>query len=173
MSKQWYGVRCATRQEAKVIERLKEAKIEAYMPAIKRWRRRAGVREKADVAMFPGYVFVCCDIADLFRIRSIEGVHQFVRRVNELGDYEPFVFPDEVIGNVLLAQDRGEFDETKTYHEYRPKKGDQARVIAGRYRGWIVWVLGSTPKQRKAKVRLEGGREDYVFDLDFAHMDAA
>lgn len=169
----WYGVRTATRQEKRVKDRLTEAGIETYMPAIKRWRRVNGVREKTDVAMFPGYLFVNCRVTDLYEIRAIEGVHQFVRGVNEAGEYVPYTFESEDIGNVMLAQDRGEFDETKTYKEYRPNKGETARVVAGRWRGHIAHILATSPKQRKAKVRLEGMRLDLHFDLDFGHMDAA
>jgi hypothetical protein len=59
-----------------------------------------------------GYVFVFCTPADFHRIREIEGVHQFVRIVNDADELEPMPFPKEALGDLMARQVFGEFDET-------------------------------------------------------------
>lgn len=170
---QWYAVRTATRQEAKVVASLQERGLEVFMPARARWRQTRSAKVRVEVALFTGYMFILCSPAEFYEIRATEGVHQFVRIMGDDGEFAPMPFPAEAIGDIMLRQDLGEFDETRSKPQrYSPRKGDRVMVTGGKWYGYLAEVLSLAPNKRSAKVRIEGvgGAPTSV---GYASMDAA
>lgn len=173
IERQWYCLRTATRQEARCVENLKEQKIEVFMPASARWRRLRSTKTRIETALFPGYLFILATPKDFYRIRAVEGVHQFVRVMNDAGEFEPMPFPAEAIGDLMARQELGEFDATKNEKpRYEPKVGDKATITHGPWTGYIAEILSLTPSERKARVSMDG-KFGGKLTLDIAHLDAA
>jgi hypothetical protein len=55
--------------------------------------------------------------------------------------------------------------------EYRPRTGGSAKVIGGKWRGYIAEILSPKPSQRKAVVTLQGLKARQI-TLDVARLDA-
>lgn len=171
----WYAIRSSTRQEGRAYEALSEQGFRAYVPKETRWLRSQWTKTKVDRPLFPGYLFVQCAPADFYRIVETDGVHQFVRTMRNSGELEPMAFPDEAIGDLISQQHFGEFDVTRSKPKRtRPKNGERAAVVGGKWRGYFAEVLATSPKQRHAVVMLETINDGRVkMTLDAAHLDAA
>jgi transcription antitermination factor NusG len=171
----WYAVRCATRQERRATDGLHQRGFDTYAPMETRWRHLRAVKDKIQRPLFPGYLFVRCTPGDFYDIGETDGVSQFVRAPLNGIDLEPLPFPDECIGDLMARQHFGEFDQTrKTPMRTRPKAGDRANVIGGKWRGYVAQVLSTSATKRKAIVLLETMHAGPVkMTLDVAHLDAA
>jgi Transcription antiterminator len=149
----WFAIRCTSGREGKAIEAIealakKEAlDLEAYMPAVTRWRRirmsrKNVVREKFDRALFPGIVFIWAFPAHCGRISSeIEGVKFYTRR-DAKGDNVVAVLPSAGIEAIRWLHIQGEFDETRPKGpEYTPAIGDKAYAEKGEWVGRIGEIV--------------------------------
>jgi transcription antitermination factor NusG len=169
----WYCIRCPAPSRA--ARNLKERSFETYHPIETRWRHLRGVKSKVDRSLFPGYMFVRCSPADFYAISKTDGVGSFVRLLANGIDLVPMAFPDDCIGDLMSQQFFGEFDATRgAQKRTRPKPGERANVVGGKWRGYVAEVLSMSPKTRKAHVLLEtiqGARVPMT--LDMAHLDAA
>ncbi len=169
----WYCIRCPS--PAKAALNLKDRRFDTYHPVETRWRHGRVNKIKIDRSLFPGYMFVRCTLADFDAITNIQGVGSFVRYSTNGVDRIPLAFPDECIGDLISQQHFGEFDMTRSAsRRARPKPGERANIVGGKWRGYVAEVLSMSPKTRKAHVLLETIQGDRVrMTLDMAHLDAA
>lgn len=169
----WYCIRCPS--PARAAHNLADRRFETYHPVETRWRHRRGLKTKAECSLFPGYMFVRCSPADFYAITKVEGVGSFVRYPANGVDLVPMAFPDDCIGDLMSQQHFGEFDATRAdRRRAKPKPGERANVVGGKWRGYVAEVLSMSPKTRKAHVLLETIQGDRVrMTLDMAHLDAA
>ena len=58
MPPQWFAAWTRSHCEQLVHDQLIGKRFHAFLPTIKTWSRRAGVRHLIPVPMFPGYVFI-------------------------------------------------------------------------------------------------------------------
>ena len=158
----WYAIKTKPLAEPRLIAELKRLKLDTYRPMSTHYLRKRSGKVKVKRPIFAGYVFVCCSIAeDYERIRSADGFAHFVKRA---GTDNPFRFPDMKIGDLMMRQRFGEFDDQKPKEgQYQPKKGDRVLVIAGKWYGYFAEVLGLVSKKKRVKVRFdEGGAEGEI-----------
>lgn len=166
----WFALRCIAGRENKIIAaiadlaRREALDMEAYMPAITRWRRvrvsrKNVVREKFDRALFPGIVFVWGFPAHCGRIDSeIDGVKFYTRRDGQ-GDNVPAVLPTAGIEAIRRLQAAGEFDETTPRApDYTPAVGDKAFVEDGDWVSQLGEILKIKAKQGTATLIIDGRR---------------
>lgn len=168
----WYAVRAATRREGTAFDGLTERGFSVFLPMVTLWRRqRRGGDEKVQRPLFPGYMFVLCSEQDFPDIQGVEAVHQFVRYVKN-DELTPMPIPLAAVIEMQAAERLGEFDYTRTIKpQYRPKKGEKVKVIAGPWQSFIGKVL-DTPTGKRALVMIEGPHGRGVA-LDVAHLSAA
>lgn len=153
----WYAIKAKPTRERSLLAGLKRLKLDTYRPASTHvLRKRAGKKQTIKRPLFPGYVFVCCSIADHYElIRKLDGFGRFVHRA---GTENPFRFPDMKIGDLMMRQRFGEFDGPAPKEgKYRPQKGDRVLVVAGKWYGYFAEVLGLVSKKNKVKVRFDLG----------------
>jgi transcription antitermination factor NusG len=169
----WYCIRCPS--PARAAHNLKERQFETYHPVETRWRHGRVNKVKIDRSLFPGYMFVRCTPNDFYAVTKTEGVGSFVRYPSNGIDLVPMAFPDECIGDLISQQHFGMFDATRSAQKRaKPKPGERAKVVGGKWRGYVAEVLSVSPKTRKAHVLLETIQGDRVrMTLDVAHLDAA
>lgn len=169
----WYGVRSATRQEQTLADGLKRIGIETYQPELTFWRRLRSKKTKANRALLPGYLFVLCTPADFDSIHAVDGFHQFVRAMADDGMLYPLPFPDVAIGDLMMRQAKGDFDDTRAEPDpYRPAVGERAIVTGGTWYDFVVEVLSLNPSKRQARVKVMGMNFPPV-TLPYKNLDAA
>lgn len=158
----WYAIKAKPLAEARLVKDLVRLKLDTYRPMSTHYLRKRSGKVKVKRPIFAGYVFVCCSIADHYEaVRKLDGFGRFVHRA---GTDNPFRFPDLKIGDLMMRQRFGEFDEEKPKEgQYQPKKGDRVLVVAGKWYGYFAEVLGIVSKKKQARVKFdEGGAEKDV-----------
>lgn len=142
----WFVLCVEPRTERRVADDLRKAKRRAYVPEQSVMRRTSHRRRYAACVMplFPGYVF-----ADLLptpeawhAARAVRGVNGFVTVANGI---TPVRIDDEVIGDIMSAQERGLLTARRL--------GDMPRIVT---MGTRVIVLGG-PHDGVAAVVVRGG----------------
>lgn len=158
--------------EVRLVAELKRLKLDSYRPMSTHYLRKRSGKVKVKRPIFAGYVFVCCSLADDYdRVRGADGFAHFVKRA---GTDNPFRFPDVKIGDLMMRQRFGEFDDQAPKAEkYQPKKGDRVLVISGEWYGWFAEVLGLVGKKKKAKVRFDGRAATHEVEISKLTPEAA
>lgn len=175
----WFAVRCAVGREKRVCEAVfdlcanENVDVTAYTPFATRWRRvrfsrKYTRREKFDLALFPGIVFVWCgvtesgpdvaiDEAHYAAIKGVEGVRDFYQVRNAAGEGRAAPLPSRAILQIQVRESQGEFDETRPKApDYTPAIGDRAFVEDGDWVSQIGEILKIKAKQGTATLIIDG-----------------
>lgn len=158
----WYAIKAKPNGEVRLVKELKRLKLDTYRAMSTHYKRKRSGKVTIKRPIFPGYVFVCCSIADHYQpIRALDGFARFVLRA---GTDNPFKFPDMKIGDLMMRQKFGDFDDEKPKEgQYQPKKGERVLVVAGKWYGYFAEVLGLVSKKKRVVVRFdEGGAEKEI-----------
>lgn len=156
----WYGVRSATRQEATLETALRAMKFEVFYPKWVFWRKLRTSSKPGERPLFPGYLFIRVTTEDFHRVHEADGFHQFVRALDADGIQRPLAWPEEVIGDLMLRSDLGDFDETRRErHRFLPAKGNRVGITKGKWAGFVAAILSASPKDRRVMVGLENMTE--------------
>ena len=136
----WYVLYTLPRSEKKVNEKLLEKKYISYLPlhcSIREWRNR---KIKTEIPLFPGYVFVKSQRHDLYFIKEMKGVVNFVSFYKG----EPAVVPDKEIEMVkkILNQDC----EVRSEQFY--KVGQPVVIQRGPLAGMVGTLIEERSKSR-------------------------
>ena len=114
MPRRWYIIRTKPRAEYLAAEELRRDGFEIFSPRVK----SPGPISHADTPLFPGYLFLCCDLEGE-RSSSIRQAHHVAGWVS-FGGQVPSV-PDEVVAELrerVAAIDRG----GGLWRRYRPRE---------------------------------------------------
>ncbi len=134
----WYAVQTRSLYEAKVSDRLTEARIENLYPTYQT-RSKWSDREKLiSRSLFPSYLFCRIDPFQRAAVAAIHGVYQL------LGGRTPLEVPESEIAQVRLLMASPELLAPVVY---QPRPGDQVEVIAGVFSG----VTGSVERWKQQK----------------------
>lgn len=76
VSPRWYALWTRSHCERLVWDQLAAAGFDAFLPTIDVWSRRAGIRHRIQVPMFPGYLFLrrAMDKASYIEVRKMRGL---------------------------------------------------------------------------------------------------
>lgn len=94
----WFAVHVRSRHEFRVFDRLTQAGIEAFLPAVERLSRWKDRKKLIDFPLFPGYLFVRIskDYHDMLAVLKTNGVVRFLGLIP--GEPEPV--PDDQISSL-------------------------------------------------------------------------
>jgi transcription antitermination factor NusG len=138
---------------------LRQAGYVAYCPQ-ERVTKRRGRREPVDIAraIWPGYMFVCCEPDRLGAALVIGDCMDFLRYTDASGSRGPLRMREGVLIPIILAEMFGALDFTdKTPASYKPAKGDRVRITAGVFRDYLARVTSVSKNTAKLTVE-KGGR---------------
>lgn len=168
--RRWFAIRCIAGREGRIIAAIADLAhrqaldLEAYMPAVTRWRRirssrKNVVREKFDRALFPGIVFVSGLAVHCSVITSeVDGVKFYTSR-NKRGDNVPAVMPTAGIEAIRRLQEAGEFDETRAKApDYTPALNDRAYIEDKDWVSQIGEIVKIKKSQGTATLIIDGRR---------------
>ena len=148
-SEGWYAVRTRSRHEQKVNDQLIGKSFEVFYPQIKVWSRRKDRRKKIFKPLFPGYLFVHCNLTDenWLNILKTFGV------VNLLGygDQSPSPVPDEQILSIKRVLDT---DIPIVVHPYL-KEGQRVIVLDGPLKDVTGVFIGVNNKKGKLIISVD------------------
>ncbi len=120
----WFVVQALARREAKAQFHLRQQGFRAFLPVVTRTVRHARKTHSANLAAFPGYLFVPLDL-QRHRWRSVNGTFGVSRLV--MGKSFPLPVPPGIVETLLDYRDKGgvcRFDRDLVV-------GQQVRVMSG------------------------------------------
>jgi len=143
MARNWYVIRTEPRAEYMASAELDRAGFEVFSPRVKTQHPRAG---HADVPLFPGYLFLRCDLAEdapTFKqvAPHVSGWVSFGGVVPPLADE----FVDALQQRLINIDDYGGL--WRRFH-----RGEKVRIVAGKVQGFAE-VL-EEPRSPQARVRV-------------------
>jgi transcription antitermination factor NusG len=169
---EWYALCAAPRRETVVAAGLAERGFTFFLPM--QTDHRAGKIHMEP--LFPGFVFVLCELADLAEQRALDGVDGLFRYTRNDGMLWPVEFPGRVILGLQIEERSGTYDFTKDRKPppYKPSKGDTVRITAGDYYGFLATVLRAKQGDRyELLIQHEAFTSPRKRTEDVAHLAAA
>ena len=164
MGSHWYVARTKPLAEYAARDGLRGAGLEVILPCVQTPRPRNGHQ---DVPLFPGYLFVRCNLETL-SWRRLRWIPHFVGLV-KFGDVATWV-PDEVITG-LVDRVKGINKEGGLRSWVRP--GDVIRVVLGRGESSAEVVELPKSPQGRVRVLLEFMQRQVYVDIPWRYVQGA
>lgn len=143
----WYAAYTKPRNEKKVLERLTEAGIEAYLPLQKRLKQWSDRKKMVEEPIFRSYIFVRIEQKDYFNVLNTPGV---VRYITFEGKAVPI--PDKQIDQVKLLLEQKDIEVDVAEEPIKP--GTMVEVTSGSMIG-LVGELVELHGKKRVVVRLD------------------
>lgn len=133
-TKYWYAIFTKPRAEKKVLERIEDEGIEAFLPLVKTVRQWSDRKKTVIIPLIPSYVFVSLPEKDLNKTLPIPGT---VNVLKHLG--KPAKIREVEIENLRILSSNSESkDISNCVNVY---KGDAVEVINGPFLGLIATCI--------------------------------
>ena len=139
----WHVIYTRPRFEKKIFTRLKERKVETFLPLQKVMRQWSDRKKKVEVPLFPNYLFVHISSGDKWNVLSIEGVVRFLQFEGKsaiLSETEMNTIRKSLLGNPEISNKRFE-------------KGDQVVIMHGPLKG-LKGILVHNNGRNKLAIRI-------------------
>ncbi len=143
----WKVIYVSSRAEKKVAERLKEKRIECYVPMKKELKQWSDRKKMVESPLINGYVFVRPDALQRDEVLQQQGVLNFVRYNG--GDA---IVRDLEMAALKSIEEKGYFVDGHFVSDLKP--GDAAMIQAGPFKGL------------RGHVKLTGDKEIYTIVID-------
>lgn len=159
----WYCVQALVKKERLAAAAIKDrAGVETFAP-LHHFVRPTRVGKKRFVeALFPGYIFVRCDIGQCGRLLlSINGVRDLVR----YGDHVPTI--DDAFIQSLKAELAQHLD---TPAEDEPEAGSTVQVVSGPFASFTAQVLSCDSQRQRVALLLDFLGRELTIELDRAQV---
>ncbi|MBN1990726.1 MAG: UpxY family transcription antiterminator [Bacteroidales bacterium] len=142
----WYAAYTKPRNEKKVLERLRETGIEAYLPLQKRLKQWSDRKKFVEEPIFRSYIFVRIELKDYFNVLNTTGI---VRFITFEGKAVPI--PDKQIDQVKLLLEQKDVEVDVSEEPIMP--GTMIEITSGVMIGLTGELVEHQGKQ-KVVVRL-------------------
>ena len=142
----WVAAQVRPNMLKKACVHLENQCFEFFAPSRKETIKSGARFKQVDKLLFPGYVFVKCNIAshDIVTLNATSGLSRVVRGI----DAGPGIIPNEFIDELMWACDEN------TQSVSTLKKGEKVRLIDGPFVGLVGEIL-STDANGRLKVLFE------------------
>jgi len=150
---EWYIIQTNPNCEKKAVGELRRAGVRVYLP--KRAERKVNKRTKAVTIRrrpaytgylfirFPDHLYDMRGVPPFGLARRCQGVKEFLRAMNVVGEWEPFAIPHRIVAAIMRLQRQRNFDDEKTRQGYMARtysKGKQMRVSDGPFTSFIATI---------------------------------
>ena len=163
----WYALYTHSHCEQLVYEQLATKGFHLLLPKIQVWSRRAGVRHRIEVPMFPGYLFLhsLVDSATYIEIRKARGL---VRILGQGWDRLAVVPAEEIhaIGAVLRSR-------LPIYPHPYLQEGQRVRVIRGLLSGVEGILAGGKANKGRLVLSVELLQKSVAVEVDGSDVEKA
>ncbi|MCH6256893.1 hypothetical protein MLD52_10065 [Puniceicoccaceae bacterium K14] len=156
----WYCFRTQSKRERIAAAHLKlEASLEAYSPQISYYKKTRTGKKRFVEAVFPGYVFVRCDLSfNLRRVLSTRGVSGIVK-------YGPRIPSLPRVLVETLKANLGCEAQPKVLVQDAFKKGDAVSVVEGPFANLSAVVQYYMPATERVRILVEFLGDERQIDL--------
>jgi len=137
----WYAIFTKPRSEKKVLQRMLDYEIEAFLPLIKTIRQWSDRKKTLEVPLIPSYVFVKMPEKDLYKTLPIQGT---VNVLKHLG--KPAKIRDVEIENLRILSGNG--SDHQVTNKIDISSGDEVEVINGPFMGLIATCVNDGKNHR-------------------------
>ena len=123
----WFAVYVNVKHEKKVVQKLKEQHIEAYVPFVKKLQQWSDRKKWVEFPMLSGYVFVKIDILEKEKILQCPGVFSFIK----FNNCEAKISDAEI--DILKSIECSGYDVTQEFEEFNIL--DEVEITQGQLKG--------------------------------------
>ncbi len=139
--KNWYAIFTKPRSEKKVLQRMQDHEIEAFLPLVKTVRQWSDRKKTLEVPLIPSYIFVCLPEKELYRTLPIQGTVSVLKHLGK-----PAKIREVEIENLRILSNNSES------HNIEPgisvSKGDDVEVTNGPFMGLIATCINEGKNHR-------------------------
>lgn len=146
-SSNWYAVRCATRQELRAAEGVREQGIVAYLPTETVWRDHARKVDRKAKALFPGYMFAQVSPGQVHQVLETDGVSQIIGGPTDI-NRRGLPVPKRGLAWLVAAEHMGAFNRTIDPPEPTYAPGRKVRVRSGKLTGALGEIMEAKGQKR-------------------------
>jgi transcriptional antiterminator NusG len=164
---QWFVLWTHSHSERLVHDQLAGRGFEMFLPTIKTWSRRSGLKAAVALPMFPGYVFLRHDIDKRSHVEILKA-RGLVRVLGERWDRLTPV-PDDEIEAIRRVV---ELDVPVFAHPYL-RDGQQVRIIDGPLAGLEGLLISTKPQKGLFVVSVELLQRSVAVEVDCTQVRAA
>lgn len=142
----WYVVSTNPQCEKKATGELRRAGVRVYLPkrTFEARNRKTGVVSVKNRPLLVGYLFIRFEgVPNWYAARQCQGVKDVLRFMNDVGEWEPFPIPSELVGAMMRRQRSREFDDIERRRRMRTatyRKGQKMRVIEGPFASFLATI---------------------------------
>ncbi len=154
--RQWYAVYTQSRAEKKVVKRLEEEGLEAFLPLQKCIRKWSDRKKIIDRPIISSYVFVNIRKRDFVTVMKTMGVVKFI-----MFEGEPVTIPEQQIVNLKILSN-SEVDVVVSGEVFI--KGDMVEVLYGSLTG-LKGELIRVGNKRKVVMRIISSDLNLTVDI--------
>lgn len=143
----WYCLRCQPKKERIAVMHLqKEVQVDAFAPRISFYKKTRTGKKRFVEALFPGYVFVHCNIEECLRfLLSMPGVTGVVRYGNVIPS-----LPDQLMTDLV---DRfPSQDEPIQVNQETFEPGSEVTVVEGAFKNLNAVVENYLPAKKRIQI---------------------
>ncbi len=147
-SVKWYALRTKSRHEQKVTDRLLSKKIHAFLPTIEVWSRRKDRKKRITQPMFPGYLFVECELTKdaWLEIVKTPGAANLLGYADK-----PVPVPEEQVHSIQKLVESG----LHVRHHPYLDAGDRVQVVDGPLKGAEGIMVGVIEKRQRLVISVD------------------
>lgn len=151
--KKWFALYVNVRHEKKVMLKLLEKGIEAYVPIVKQMRQWSDRKKMVELPLFTGYVFVKLMNSEMDKPRWVDGVINFLRFENK-----PAAIRNEEIEGLKYFVDNG-YNLALETDKFMP--GQKVNINLSQFKDF-TGIVESITKDEYVMVSFEGIRKNLL-----------
>ncbi len=139
----WYVAETHPQSESRALAHLARQGYDAYLPRYLKRRRHARRTDTVKAPLFPGYLFVCMDVAKTRwrAIRSTIGIRHLICEGEK-----PVPVPPGVVEDIRAQEDEAGLVPVAPPVPFQP--GEEVRVTAGPLREQVGWFQRVADRER-------------------------
>ncbi len=139
--KNWYAIFTKPRSEKKVLQRMLDNDIEAFLPLVKTVRQWSDRKKTLEVPLIPSYIFVFLPERELYRTLPIQGTVSVLKHLGK-----PAKVREVEIENLRILSNNSENHNIEP--GARVSKGDDVQVTNGPFMGLIATCINEGKNHR-------------------------
>jgi transcription termination/antitermination protein NusG len=151
--KKWYALYVNVRHEKKIMHKLLEKGMEAYVPIVKEMRQWSDRKKMVEAPLFTGYVFVKIHAADMDKPRWVEGVINYLRF-----EGKPALIRDEEIEGLKFFVNNG-YNIAREADALKP--GQKVKINLSQFKDFMG-IVETVAENENVMVSFEGIKQNIV-----------
>ncbi len=164
--KEWYALYVQVNHEKEVVKRLEQKEVACFLPLMETWSKRRDRRQRIQLPMFPGYVFVHLLLDSYVQLTVVKTPGALSLLHNSQG---PLSIPPYQVENLRTVINSVQPLEIHPYL----RQGDWVHVVRGPLAGCIGILNRVDPKKGRLIVSVDIIKKSVSVELDLEDVEPA